>query len=88
MILTMSAIYAGTVCPMLWAQAQLESDLYNRLVIVRAVEQWYREKGVWPRDDLGDIGADGKFFPAGMPRHPLTGRPYRLEPATHRVLPL
>lgn len=87
MILTMTAIYVGTVCPMLWAQAQLESDLYNRLVIVRAVEQWHRERGVWPRDDLSDIGADARFFPAGIPCHPLSGRPYRLEPTTHGVLP-
>lgn len=85
MILTVSTAYAATVCPLYWTQLQLEADLQNRLAINQAVDSWTEEKGVWPQDDLSDISADSQYL-GGVPlRSPITGRPYRLDPATHRV---
>jgi len=52
-----------------------------------AVEKWFFDTGQWPADDLGDIGADPRYFPDGMPKCPVTGQPYRLDPRTHRVIP-
>lgn len=85
MILTVSTAYAATVCPLYWTHLQLEADLQNRLAINSAVESWFDENGSWPQDDLSDISADSTYL-GGVPlQNPLTGRPYRLDPATHRV---
>jgi len=85
MILTVSTAYAATVCPMYWTHLQLEADLHNRLAINSAVELWFTENGTWPQEDLSDISADSNYL-GGVPlRNPLTGRPYRLDPVTHRV---
>lgn len=85
MILTVSTAYAATICPLYWTQLQLEEDLCYRLVISQAVQEWREEHGRWPQPDLAELAADGGCFQGGVPTSPLTGRPYRLDPATHRV---
>jgi len=50
-----------------------------------SVERYYFEKGVWPKDDLTDIGADTSYFPEGLPTNPNNGSKYVLDPTTHRV---
>jgi hypothetical protein len=85
MILTVSTAYAATVCPMYWTQLQLEADLQNRRAITSAVDDWHAAKGTWPREDLADICADVLYLPACQLTNPMTGRPYRLDPSTHRV---
>lgn len=85
MILTVSTAYAATVCPMYWTQLQLEADLHNRLVITNAVDRWYLENGDWPQDDLQDLAAQGEYLGHISLANPLTDRPYRLDPVTHRV---
>ena len=50
------------------------------------VEQYYIHNGVWPADNLSDIGADVNYFPDGLPTCPVSGQPYRLDPMTHRVV--
>jgi hypothetical protein len=85
MILTVSTAYAATVCPLYWTHLQLEADLHNRLAINSAVELWFQEKGVWPKEDLSDISADSKFLGGIALQNPITGRPYRLDTQTHRL---
>jgi hypothetical protein len=58
---------------------------WNARMINNTVEKWRFDKGRWPAGDLRDIGRDREYFPAGVPRCPLTAEPYRLDPATHRV---
>ena len=60
--------------------------LHNRAEINITVEQYYMHTGVWPADDLSDIGADVDYFPDGLPTCPVSGQPYRLDPVTHRVV--
>ncbi len=48
-------------------------------------ELWYRDHGSWPAVDLGDIEADGDYFPDGLPSCPVDGAPYALDGTTHRV---
>lgn len=85
MILTVSTAYAATVCPMYWTQLQLEADLRNRLAITDAVDRWYLESGTWPQHDLQDLAAASPHLQGVGLVSPLTGRPYRLDPTTHRV---
>jgi len=46
---------------------------------------WYRTKGVWPANDLSDIGANTTFLPDGVPTCPVDGSTYTLDPSTHRI---
>lgn len=87
MILTASSTYAATICPLLWTQAQLQADLQNRVLITGLVDRWYAEKGAWPSSDLSDIEADETFLAGDLPRSPVTGMPYRLDPVSHRLQP-
>ena len=59
----------------------------NMAAINMAIEKWYFDYGRWPDDDLSDIGRDRAYFPSGMPRCPVTGERYRIDPRTHRVVP-
>ena len=54
--------------------------LHNRTEINITVEQYYIHNGVWPADDLSDIGADLDYFPDGLPTCPVSGHAYRLGP--------
>ncbi|MBL7222791.1 MAG: hypothetical protein ISS72_02960 [Candidatus Brocadiae bacterium] len=49
------------------------------------VERWHFDKGSWPMHDLSDIGADRNYLTAGVPRCPVNGELYTLDPRTHRV---
>lgn len=87
-IVTILGIIAAIVVPRLTIskEAALQrADHRNKAEINAAVERWYVERGHWPQDDLKDIGADVSYFPHGLPTHPLSGSPYVLNPATHRV---
>ena len=46
---------------------------------------WYRQKAVWPRPDLSDIGASPSYFAEGLPRCPVDRTSYTLDATTHRV---
>ena len=60
---------------------------HNVQVINTMVEVWYLEHdGQWPKLDLSDIGKDREYFPKGIPKCPVTGEPYRLEPGIYRVM--
>ncbi len=58
-------------------------DQRNKSAINAAVERWYIQHGEWPATDLSDIAADPEFFPIGLPKNPLYGNAYTLDPKTH-----
>jgi type II secretory pathway pseudopilin PulG len=60
--------------------------IHNRAEINITVERYYLHTGAWPANDLSDIGADPNYFPDGLPTCPVTGAPYRIDPATKRVV--
>jgi prepilin-type N-terminal cleavage/methylation domain-containing protein len=60
--------------------------LHNRAEINITTEQYYIHNGVWPASNLSDVGANVNYFPDGLPACPVSGQPYRLDPATHRVV--
>ena len=66
--------------------AKDKSCLHNRAEINITVERYYLHNGIWPADDLSDIGSDPDYFPDSLPTCPTSGQPYRLDPATHRVV--
>lgn len=57
---------------------------YTRDINVQ-VRLWWRNKGSWPANNLADIGANGTYFPEGLPKCPVDGSAYVLDTATHRV---
>ena len=65
--------------------AKDKSCFHNRTEINITVEQFYLHTGHWPADDLSDIGVDPSYFPEGLPRCPVSGHAYRLDPVTHRL---
>ena len=60
--------------------------LHNRAEINITVERYYLHTGNWPSSDLSDIGADGDYFPDGLPTCPVSGEAYRIDGTTHRVI--
>ena len=65
--------------------AKEKVDEMNRGQINAAVERYYLTEGVWPANNLSDIGADADYFPEGIPTNPVDGSAYQLDPTTHRV---
>ncbi len=58
-------------------------DKQNKSAINAAIERWYIQHGEWPQADLSDIGTDPEYFPIGLPKNPLDGSSYTLDPKTH-----
>jgi prepilin-type N-terminal cleavage/methylation domain-containing protein len=87
-VVTILGIIAALIVPRVTVSgdtAKAKVHAHNRGTINAAVERWYVEKGTWPADNLSDIGADGNYFPEGVPTNPTDGSAYTLNPATHRV---
>jgi general secretion pathway protein G len=66
--------------------AKIKTCVHNRVEINITVEQYFMNTGVWPADDLSDIGTNINYFPDGLPTCPVTSAPYRIDPTTHRVV--
>jgi type II secretory pathway pseudopilin PulG len=80
-------IITAIVVPRLAAsrdQANRKAHEEYKLQIDDAVERFYINENRWPANDLADIGADSNYFPTGVPLNPMSGRPYVLDPVTHR----
>ena len=87
-IVAILGIIAAIIVPRLTVSsdtAKAKFNAHNKATINAAVERWYIEKGVWPANDLSDIGADLNYFPNGVPTNPGSGTAYSLDTATHRV---
>ncbi len=48
-------------------------------------ELWMHNTGSWPAGNLGNIGADINYFPAGLPTCPVDGTAYTIDPLKGRV---
>jgi hypothetical protein len=57
----------------------------NVMMINKSVDLWYLQFSDWPQDNLADIARDREFFPNGVPRCPVDGSRYRLDPKSHRI---
>lgn len=76
-----------TNAPLLISFTQKTACRANAYFINRAVERWYVMEGEWPSPDLNDrFSRDKDYFPNGIPRCPVNGERYRLDPQTHRVM--
>jgi general secretion pathway protein G/type IV pilus assembly protein PilA len=87
-IVTILGIIAAIIGPRLAVSSdtkKAKDDHHNKATINAAVERWYVEKGIWPAENLTDVGADVDYFPQGLPTSPQNGAAYKLNPATHRV---
>lgn len=54
--------------------------------IDEAVERYFIVEGVWPSNDLSDIGANPAYFPDGLPTDPVSGNAYRLDATSKRAI--
>lgn len=88
-VVAILGILAALIVPRLSVgtdNAKEKTCIHNRAEINITVEQYYLHNAAWPANDLSDIGADTTYFPDGLPRCPVTGAAYRLDPTTHRVV--
>ena len=57
----------------------------NVMMINKATDVWYIQNDMWPKDNLSDMARDRDYFPNGIPRCPVDGSRYRLDPKSHSV---
>ena len=50
------------------------------------VERWRYNNGSLPLADLSDIGADGNYFPEGVPVCPVDGTTYTIDTQTGLII--
>lgn len=58
----------------------------NVNIINTSIEMWHIERGTWPKENLSDIARDRDYFPNGIPKCPVNGTPYRMDPFLRRVV--
>ncbi len=68
------------------AAAKRNACYVNKGEIELQAQLWFRNKGVWPRADLSDIGSNLSYFPSGLPACPVDGTAYRFDPVTGQVV--
>jgi len=68
------------------SNAKIKTCFHNRTTINSTVERYYLDQGVWPADNLSDIGADINYFPQGISTCPFSGSAYRIDQTTRRVI--
>ncbi|MBU0533392.1 MAG: type II secretion system GspH family protein [Candidatus Omnitrophica bacterium] len=54
-------------------EAKIAANDANKANINTSVERYFFDEGSWPAADLSDIGADGDYFPEGVPLCPVCG---------------
>jgi len=87
-VIVIIGVLAMVVVPRFTAsagEAKKNSCAQIKARINSMVEVWYFRKGTWPKPNLKDIAADPDYFPEGIPKCPVDGSKYELNPATHRV---
>lgn len=87
-VMVVIGILAAIVMPRMLhttSEAKIAANDANKANINTQVERYYFEEGVWPANDLSDIGADADYFPEGIPVCPVCGAAYTLDAVTHRV---
>jgi general secretion pathway protein G len=87
-VVTILGIIAAIIVPRVAVSSDVSKqkvNAENRAIINSAVERWYVDKGVWPANNLSDIGADLNYFPDGVPTNPVDGSAYTVNATTHRL---
>jgi general secretion pathway protein G len=88
-VVTILGVIAALIVPRVVSNLDVAKEktcYHNRAEINITVERYFIHNGVWPTNDLSDIGADEDYFPDGLPTCPVTGAAYQLDPVTHRVI--
>jgi type II secretory pathway pseudopilin PulG len=84
---TIVAIIAAIVVPRVVVDDMVAKEKirdHHAAAINVAVERYYSEHKSWPTG-VEELSGDPEFFPDGVPNDPVTGRPFVLDPQTHRV---
>lgn len=87
-VVTILGIIAAILVPRVTtssATAKQKVRDHQKGTINAAVERYYVDNGVWPANDLSDIGANASYFPEGVPANPVDNSAYTLNATTHRV---
>ncbi|MEM6654306.1 MAG: prepilin-type N-terminal cleavage/methylation domain-containing protein [Planctomycetota bacterium] len=88
-VVTILGIIAAIIVPRVTVSsdtAKAQVHAHNKATINATVERYYIETGLWPADDLKDIGGNVNYFPDGIPANPVdSSAPYALDSTTHRV---
>jgi general secretion pathway protein G len=88
-VVTILGVLAAMILPRVMVSTDVTKEqtcYHNRSEINITVERYYLHTDTWPANDLSDIAADINYFPDGPPTCPVSGAPYRIDPATHRVI--
>ena len=88
LVILIVGILAAIVLPRVTyttTEAKNQACAANKAAINAQVELWHQLKGLWPANDLSDIGADNDYFPEGVPKCPVDNTAYTLDGNTHRV---
>jgi general secretion pathway protein G len=88
-VVVILGVIAALIVPRLITGTDVAKDkscYHNRAEINITVERYYMHNNAWPANNLSDIGVNPDYFPDGLPTCPVSGQPYRLDPATHRVV--
>jgi prepilin-type N-terminal cleavage/methylation domain-containing protein len=86
-VVTILGIIAAIIVPRVTvssATAKTKVRDHHKATINAAVERYFIDNGVWPANDLSDIGANVNYFPDGLPTNPIDGTGYTLNTTTHR----
>ena len=89
MAVTLMGIVAAVVMPRLTShstEARIHACHVYRGNIEIQAELWFRNRGVWPADDLADIGTTSRYFPDGLPTCPVDNSGYTISANTGRVI--
>jgi len=87
-VVTLIGILAAILIPRFGGQtmkAKRNACFVNKGNIEVQVQLWYRNKGTLPAANLSDIGADGRYFPEGIPTCPVDGSDYQIDTDTGEV---
>lgn len=86
---TLMGIVAAVVMPRLTSHstdARIHACHVYRGNIEIQSELWFRNRGVWPANDLTDIGTTARYFPDGLPKCPVDNSAYTISVNTGRVV--
>ena len=87
-VVTLLGILAAVVLPRFGdsgKRAKIQACAAQKMNIEVQTQLWFRKKGVWPANNLSDMGADPNFFPELLPTCPVDNTAYTLDTNTHRV---
>jgi len=88
-VVTILGIIAAIILPRVATTSTVAEEktcFHNRGQLNSLVEQYYMNEGIWPANNLSDIGSNVNYFPQGIPTCPVSDQAYRLDPTTHRVI--